>query len=145
MPPVKRRSKLEQRFEEILKDFNVLYEYEITKVPYIIPESNHTYTVDWTVGNGLLLETKGFLADHAERKKYILIKEQHPNIDLRFVFQDPNKQCGGMKTTHAQWAEKNGFKYCSVRDTEQLKNWITEDHAKTPSHTRLTSKARRKS
>jgi len=140
----KRRSKLELQFEKLLNDFEVLYDYEITKVPYIIPESNHTYTVDWTLMNGLLLETKGYLSDHAERKKYILIKEQHPDIDLRFVFQDPNKKCGGMQTTHAQWADKNNFKWCSIRDTEQIKQWVTEDHGKAPCNPRLASKTRRK-
>ena len=144
MPPTNRRSKLEQQFESMLKEFNVQYDYEITKVPYIVPQSDHTYTVDWTIINGLLIETKGYLADSTERKKYILIKEQHPELDLRFVFSDPNKKCGGMKTTHAQWADKAGFKWCSIRDTEQIKQWITEDHGKTSRNSRLSSKARRK-
>jgi hypothetical protein len=139
----RRRSKLELQFEEILKGFDVEYDYEVTKVPYIVPESNHTYTVDWTLLKGLLIETKGYLADYNERKKYVLIKEQHPDIDLRFVFADPNKKCGGMKTTHAQWADKHEFKWCSIKDTEQLKQWITEDHGKAPSNSRQPSKRRR--
>lgn len=143
MPIAKRRSKLEQQFEQILQSFDVLYDYEITKIPYIIPQSDHTYTVDWTVNGGLLLETKGYLSDHAERKKYILIKEQHPDIDLRFVFADPNKKCGGMKTTHAQWADKNNFTWCSIKDTEQIKQWVTKDYGKTPSNSRQSSKTRR--
>ena len=139
----RKRSKLEEHFETILQELHVEYEYEVTKVPYIVPESNHTYTVDWTLLKGLLIETKGYLADYNERRKYILIKEQHPEIDLRFVFADPNKKCGGMKTTHAQWADKCGFKWCSIKDTEQLKQWITEDHAKTSRNTRQSSKRRR--
>lgn len=126
MTNVKRRSKLEERFESILKDFDVPYEYEVTKIDYIIPESSHTYTVDWTVLNGKLIETKGYLSDHAERRKYVLLKEQHPDLDLRFVFDNPNKLCGGTKMSHAKWAEKYGFRYCSIKDTEQIKQWITE-------------------
>ena len=61
MSEKKRRSKLEIKFEEILKDFEVEYDYEVTKIPYTIPESKHTYTVDWTLLNGMLLETKGYL------------------------------------------------------------------------------------
>ena len=143
MPPINRRSKLEQQFEAMLKEFDVQYDYEITKVPYIVPESNHTYTVDWTILKGLLIETKGYLADSTERKKYVLIKEQHPELDLRFVFGDPNKKCGGMKTTHAQWADKHGFKWCSIKDTEQIRQWITEDHGKTSRNSRQPSKRRR--
>lgn len=122
----RRRSKLEERFESILKDFDVPYEYEVTKLDYIIPESSHTYTVDWTILNGKLIETKGYLSDHSERRKYVLLKEQHPNLDLRFVFDNPNKLCGGTKMSHAKWAEKYGFRYCSIKDTEQIKQWITE-------------------
>ena len=126
MTNTRRRSKLEERFESILKDFDVPYEYEVTKIDYIIPESSHTYTVDWTVLNGKLIETKGYLSDHSERRKYVLLKEQHPDLDLRFVFDNPNKLCGGTKMSHAKWAEKYGFRYCSIKDTEQIKQWITE-------------------
>ena len=122
----RRRSKLEERFETILQEFGVTYEYEVTKIPYTIPESYHVYTVDWTVLNGKLIETKGYLSDHAERRKYVLLKEQHPELDLRFVFDNPNKLCGGTKMSHAKWADKYGFKWCSIKDTEQILNWIKE-------------------
>lgn len=141
---IKVRSKLETQIATVLNEFEFDWKYEITSVPYTIPETSHKYTVDFTLENGLLLEGKGYLSDHAERKKYVLIKEQHPEIDIRFVFQDPNKKCGGMKTTHGQWADKCGFKWCSIKDTEQLKNWISEDHGKTSSNSRQPSKTRRK-
>ena len=123
----RRRSKLEERFETILQEFGVTYEYEVTKIPYTIPESYHVYTVDWTVLNGKLIETKGYLSDHAERRKYVLLKEQHPELDLRFVFDNPNKLCGGTKQTHGAWATKQGFRWCSIKDVEQIKAWINED------------------
>lgn len=123
----RRRSKLEERFETILQEFGVTYEYEVTKIPYTIPESYHVYTVDWTVLNGKLIETKGYLSDHAERRKYVLLKEQHPELDLRFVFDNGNKLCGGTKQTHGAWATKQGFRWCSIKDVEQIKAWINED------------------
>ena len=126
MSEKKRRSKLELKFEEIIKEFDVAYDYEVTKIPYTIPESNHNYTVDWTFINGLLVETKGYLSDHKERYKYVLLKQQHPDLDLRFVFDNPNKLCGGTKMTHAKWAEKYGFPYCSIKDTEQIQSWLKE-------------------
>ena len=128
MSEKKRRSKLELKFEEILKDYTIEYEYEVTRIPYVVPQSNHVYTVDWTLINGLLIETKGYLSDHKERYKYVLLKEQHPDLDLRFVFDNPNKLCGGTKMTHAKWAEKYGFKYCSIKDTEQIRTWIKEQN-----------------
>lgn len=126
MSEKKRRSKLELTFEQILKDSKADYEYEVTVIPYIVPESKHHYTVDWTLPNKILLETKGYLSDSQERNKYILIKKQYPDIDLRFIFANNSKLCGGMKTTHAQWAEKNGFQYCSVKDVDIIKKWVEE-------------------
>lgn len=132
MSEKKRRSKLELKFEEIIKEFDVAYDYEVTKIPYTIPESNHNYTVDWTFINGLLVETKGYLSDHKERYKYVLLKQQHPDLDLRFVFDNPNKLCGGTKMTHAKWAEKYNFPYCSIRDIETIKSWIKEQKSVVP-------------
>jgi len=123
----KRRSKLELKFEDILLDNNAEYEYESTVISYIIPESNHKYTVDWTLLNGPLIETKGYLSDHQERTKYVLLKQQYPELDLRFVFDNPNKLCGGTKYTHAKWADKWGFKYCSIKDVDVIKSWIHEN------------------
>lgn len=122
----KRRSRLELRFEDILLANKAEYEYEVTKIPYIVPESKHNYTVDWTLLNGLLIETKGYLSDHQERYKYVLIKQQYPDLDLRFVFDNPNKLCGGTKYTHAKWADKFGFKWCSIKDLDQIQQWIIE-------------------
>lgn len=127
MSEKKRRSKLEQKFEEILKESKIDYEYETTKIPYIVPESNHNYIVDFSGSNGIQYEVKGWLSDHQERQKYILVKQQHPELDLRFVFDNIDKLCGGTKYSHKKWCEKNGFKYCSVKDVETIKEWAKEN------------------
>ena len=42
----------------------------------------------------------------------MLIKEQYPHLDIRFVFSNPNHRLyKGSATTYADWCEKNGFKY----------------------------------
>lgn len=123
---IKVRSNLEVKLSTILTESNCPWEYEVTKLSYTVPESNHTYTVDFTVGNKLLIEGKGYLSDYRERQKYVLLKDQHPDLDLRFVFDNPNKLCGGTKMTHAKWAEKYGFTYCSIKDTEIIAEWISE-------------------
>lgn len=118
------RSKLEIKLSEILNQTKVPWKYEITTIPYIVPESNHKYTVDFTIGE-LLIEGKGYLSDHQERYKYVLLKQQYPDLDLRFVFDNPNKLCGGTKYTHAKWADKYGFKWCGIKDVDQIQQWIT--------------------
>lgn len=128
------RSKLETKVVSILNDLDITWEYEVTKIPYTVPQSEHKYTVDFTLNNGIYIEAKGYLADHQERYKYVLIKQQHPEIDLRFIFDNPNKLVGGTKMTHAKWAEKYGFKYCSINDKEQIESWLKEKREQTPSH-----------
>jgi len=127
MSLINRRSKLELKFEDIIKDTTKDYQYEVTKIKYIVPESEHVYTVDWTIHNTLLIETKGYLSDYSERKKYELIKKQHPDLNIKFVFDNPNKLCGGTKMTHGKWAEKNNFDYCGIKDTEKVAQWIKEN------------------
>lgn len=123
---IKVRSKLETKIADVLNLTDQFWSYEDTKVDYIVPESSHTYLVDFTLSNGILLEGKGYLSDYRERNKYVLLKQQHPEIDLRFVFDNPNKLCGGMKSTHAEWAEKYNFPYCSIKDVETIKEWVNE-------------------
>lgn len=105
------RSGIEQDISEQLKERKIEAEYEPFKIPYTMPESYHTYTPDFVMGNGIVLESKGrFL--HADRKKHCLIREQYPDLDLRFVFSNSRSRLRkGSKTTYAIWCEKNGFSY----------------------------------
>lgn len=105
------RSGIEQDISEQLKKKNIDADYEPFKIPYVMPESYHTYTPDFVLGNGIVLESKGrFL--HADRKKHQLIQEQYPDLDLRFVFSSSRSRLRkGSKTTYAIWCEKNGFLY----------------------------------
>lgn len=126
MSEKKRRSKLELKFEDILKESLADYSYETQILNYTIPESKHKYIVDFSTSNGIAWEVKGWLSDHQERQKYLLVKQQNPNVDLRFVFDNINKLCGGTKYTHKTWCEKNGFQYCSVKDVDIIKQWVEE-------------------
>lgn len=106
------RSGLEVTVAKQLESAGVEYTYEAVKTPYIVPQSTHKYTCDFILTNsGIYVETKGrFMA--ADRKKHLLIKAQHPEIDLRFVFSRPKAPINkGSKTTYADWCEKNGFLY----------------------------------
>ncbi len=90
---------------------------------YIKPATTHSYTPDFKLPNGIFVETKGrFVME--DRKKHILIKEQLPNLDIRFVFQNSkNKIRKGSKTTYADWCIKHGFKYA---DKTVPTEWILE-------------------
>ena len=70
-----------------------------------------TYTPDFILKNGIIIETKGrFLS--ADRKKHIAIKKQHPDLDIRFVFTNSrSKLQKGAKSSYGQWCDKYGFRY----------------------------------
>lgn len=105
------RSGIEQDISVQLKEKKIEAVYEPFKIPYSVPKSSHKYTPDFVLGNGIVLESKGrFL--HADRKKHLLIQEQYPNLDLRFIFSNSRSRLRkGSKTTYADWCKKNGFLY----------------------------------
>jgi len=116
------RSGLEVKISEQLEKAGVNAEYEAYKIPYVKPQTNHKYCVDFVLPNGILIESKG-LFDVADRQKHLLLKEQHPELDLRFVFsRSATKLYKGSKTTYADWCIKNGFKFADkLIPTEWLK------------------------
>lgn len=83
------RSTLEDATVEYLDSRGVQYEYETVKIPYTKPASFHTYTPDFLIttksGKQIFVETKG-IWEYADRYKHLLIREQHPDLDIRFVF-----------------------------------------------------------
>ncbi|RWI06790.1 MAG: hypothetical protein EOQ89_03410 [Mesorhizobium sp.] len=107
------RSGLEEINARHLEAHGVEVRFETIKVPYVVPETRRTYTPDFPLPNGIIVETKGKL-EPKDRAKHLFIKLQHPDLDIRFVFQRPHdKIVKGSKTTYAMWAEKYGFKWAT--------------------------------
>lgn len=109
-PKATYRSGLEDINAERLTDAGIPYQYEPFRISFLQPEKPRTYTPDFLLlNNGILVETKGeFTA--ADRQKHLLIKEQHPILDIRFVFSNPRARIyKGSPTTMASWADKYGF------------------------------------
>lgn len=106
------RSGLEDKVCQDLKNRGVEYEYESVKLRYTRPASEHTYTPDIVLPNKVILELKGRLTVQ-DRQKMILVKKQHSDLDIRFVFSNSRTKISkGSKTTYADWCIKNGFPYC---------------------------------
>ena len=104
------RSGLEIKVAELLKELKVDYGYECIKIEWE-DLAYRTYTPDFILNNGIIIETKGrFMA--ADRRKHIAIKKQHPKLDIRFVFTNSKaKLSKGAKSSYADWCIKNGFRY----------------------------------
>lgn len=117
------RSGFEKNINEQIQSLGIESMYETEKIKYIIPESSHTYTPDFLLPNGIFVETKGRLTLE-DRKKHLLIRDQHPDKDIRFLFQNSGVKLNkGSRTTYAQWCIKNGFKYA---DKLIPKSWFDE-------------------
>lgn len=116
------RSGLEHTVLESLKQRKCHAKYECLKIEW--EELNYrTYTPDFLLPNGILIETKGrFTAE--DRKKHLEIAKQHPTLDIRFVFTNSRAKIRkGSKTTYAMWCDKHLFLYAD-KDVPQI--WLDE-------------------
>jgi len=120
------RSGLEVKIARQLEALGVPFEYEKFKIKYEVNEVR-TYSPDYVLPNGIIVESKGrFVA--ADRKKHLLVKKQHPELDIRFVFSNSKaKITKGSKTSYGDWCDKNGYIYADKLIPEE---WIREDGKK---------------
>ena len=103
-----------------MTELGVSFEYESTKVPYIL---QCNYTPDFILPNGIYLEAKGLFTSE-DRRKILAVKKDHPEIDLRMVFQAPfNKISKKSKTTYAAWCEKHSIPWTSYHNIPL--SWLT--------------------
>lgn len=104
------KSKLEERVAQQLTDAGCPFEYESEKLKYVVPARNATYTPDFILNKKIYVETKGWLRSAAERQKMVLVKQAHPDKDIRLVFQNAqNKIYRNSPTSYAKWADDHGF------------------------------------
>ena len=117
------RSGLEEQIAQQIKDCGLQVDYESTKLKFIRPARHSKYTPDFILPNGIVIETKGrFITD--DRQKHLIIKEAHPDLDIRFVFSNSRTRISKKsKTTYAMWCEKHGFQYADKWIPEE---WINE-------------------
>ncbi len=104
------RSGLEHSVSIYLVEHKCKFRYESVKIEWE-DLCYRTYTPDFILPNGIIIETKGrFLAN--DRRKHKAIQKQHPKLDIRFVFENSKRKLSkGAKSTYAQWCIKHGFRY----------------------------------
>jgi len=73
------RSGLEDVVHQQLNESGVEAEYECHQIKYQVPASDHTYTPDFKLPNGIFVETKGrFVIE--DRKKHLLIQSDETQV-----------------------------------------------------------------
>jgi hypothetical protein len=105
------RSGLEEKIAAQLEAAKMGFQYETLTVPYTTPPKAHKYHPDFILDNGIIVETKGrFLTE--DRQKMVLVKQQHPHLDIRLVFSNSKAKINKRSpTSYGDWAQKNGFPY----------------------------------
>ena len=107
------RSGLEDTLAAQIKHAEAKETYEQYSLSYTVPETCHTYTPDFVLANGIIVEAKGIF-EPKDRQKHLLIKKQYPHLDIRFVFSNPRQKINkGSKTTYADWCQKHGYPYAA--------------------------------
>jgi hypothetical protein len=79
-------------------------------IKYVVPETKRSYTPDFVLKNGIIIESKGYW-DASSRSKMALAIEQNPHLDIRILFQRDNAINKGSKTHYSDWCKKRGIKY----------------------------------
>lgn len=124
------RSGLEEKVGLQLDTLGIKAKYESFKIKFTEPEKNRSYTPDWLLPNGIIIETKGRFIT-ADRQKHLLVKQQHPHLDIRFVFSNSKTKLSKTSPTkYSDWCEKHGFKYA---DKTIPQGWLDEEDTRTRS------------
>ena len=102
------RSKFEVRVAAALGKRKVDFQYEKVSFDYVPKIRN--YTPDFYLPESkIYIETKGRLTTN-DRVKHLLIKDQYPDLDIRFVFVNANNKISRTsKTTYANWCDRHKF------------------------------------
>jgi hypothetical protein len=116
------RSGLEEAIASELDTKQIEYKFEKLKLSYVKPQKIHTYTPDfYLIKNNIYIETKGYFTSQ-DRQKMRLIKEQHPDLDIRIIFSNSKTRISKKSnTTYGMWCDKYGFKYA---DRHVPEGWL---------------------
>ena len=115
------RSKLEKRVLDDLVERKQGFGYETTSFPWSekiarakcgdcggVAYADRSYTPDVFLPNGIIIEIKGRFTSH-DRKIAAAMKEQHPELDIRTLFQTDNWLNKNKKNKYSDWCEKKGI------------------------------------
>lgn len=104
----------------------VPFQYEPDRFSYW---REHHYTPDlWVLASepvvrGFYVELKGYFTAR-DRTKLLAVRERHPMLDLRLLFQDATKKLNKRsRTTYGEWATKHEFVWASGTSIPQ--GWLS--------------------
>jgi len=116
------RSGLEEDISKELTEKGIDFTYEKLKIEWL-DSKLRTYTPDFYLPNGIIIESKGrFTSD--DRRKHREVQVQHPLLDIRFVFSNSRaKLYKNAKSNYGDWCDRYGFQYANKSIPQE---WIDE-------------------
>lgn len=102
----KPRNSHEQANWDLLMENRVDFGYEETKYPYVV---HRNYIPDFTLPNGIVVETKGYFRLD-DRAKMRAVKKCYPDLDIRLVFMESTSPSSRRNLdVYIRWCKKYGF------------------------------------
>lgn len=136
------RSKYELEVATNLETQNIAFEYESVPIEYLQPvikgtcpscgsckvAQRRTYTPDFALKNAtdnvaFFIETKGLFTSE-NRRTMALVKQQHPEIDIRMLFMRNNKVHKNNPKTYGDWCNEQGIKWAVGKEAPA--HWLKE-------------------
>lgn len=116
----KYKSRLEERFAQMMQEKGLPFQYEPDRLPYV---RSSVYVPDWKIRKDVYIETKGYLSP-SNRANMLSFKEQHPGVRIYFIFGNANNRLNSRSsTTYGEWATKHGFRWRDIKKGIPLDWW----------------------
>ena len=122
------KSGLEELIYNYLKENLIDFKYESLFLYYFRNQRKFTYKPDFIIKNTFIIETKGAF-NSSDRRKMKLVKEENPNLDIRFIFSDSTKKIGKKSNTdYAKWCKLFNFKFHCLKTSKYIFpiEWLNE-------------------
>lgn len=115
---------MEEKVAGLLEEIGPV-KYESTRLYFTQPAVERYYIPDFELAPNNYIEVKGRLTLE-DRKKMLWVKEQHPEVTIRFIFgSGHNKLTKRSKTTYLDWARQHGFEAIDVSEPIP-KSWFNK-------------------
>jgi hypothetical protein len=125
------RSKFEVTIAKQLKKAGIEYDYEKESYEYFTKVTNgicndclgthvvqrRWYTPDFFLPNGVVIEAKGHLTA-SNRTILKAVREDHPTLDLKLMFQSDNRISRSSETRYTEWASKQNIDW-AIREVPE--------------------------
>jgi hypothetical protein len=129
------KSQFERGIAANLTKRSIKFEYEPHKITYWLKTrcakckncgskdvfEKHSYTPDFILSNGIVIEAKGKFTSE-NRTKMLSVIESNPELDIRMLFMKDNWLTKNHGHRYSDWCEKHGIPYAFLKVPQEWAN-----------------------